>query len=423
MAAPGPDLLDGVVVDRTTKGFAVATEPVRLREVGSRGWTLRDLQPPVLVLRRSALEHNLSLMARFCDERGVAIAPHGKTTMAPQLWRRQLDAGAWGITAATAVQARVMRAAGVRNVLVANELTDAASIRWAAEDLQGEGTELICYVDGLRGVELLERGLREASAPRPLPVLVELGHRDGRTGCRDPAAAAQLARRVAASAELALAGVAGFEGTIAHDRGPASLAGVRAYLGEVRGLAERLLAEGVLAPRPILTAGGSHYFDLVADALGDGWPDGVDPLVLLRSGCYLTHDAGFYERASPFAREEPGRRFRPALEAWGVVLSRPEPGLALLGLGRRDVPFDQDLPRPLSVVRGNGAAEAIDGRVRITALNDQHAFCRLTSEADLEVGDLVRCGISHPCTAFDRSRVIPVLDEDDRVVDAVATFF
>jgi D-serine deaminase-like pyridoxal phosphate-dependent protein len=105
------------------------------------------------------------------------------------------------------------------------------------------------------------------------------------------------------------------------------------------------------------------------------------------------------------------------------VLSRPEPELALLGLGRRDVPYDQGYPRPMAVVRRDGSSEGIDGRVEVTALNDQHAFCRMEAGARLEVGDLVRCGISHPCSAFDRWRVIPVLDDGDRVVDAVATFF
>ena len=126
-----------------------------------------------------------------------------------------------------------------------------------------------------------------------------------------------------------------------------------------------------------MTAGGSHYFDLVADRLAGGWPPDAHPLVLLRSGCYLTHDTGFYEEASPFAREEPARRFTPALEAWGAVLSRPEPGLALLGLGRRDVPYDQGYPRPMLVERRDGSSEAIDGLVEVTALNDQHAFCRV----------------------------------------------
>jgi D-serine deaminase-like pyridoxal phosphate-dependent protein len=408
-------------VDETTKGFPPIRARVPLREIGARGWTLADLQPPIVALRRSALEHNLALMAAYCDRHGVELAPHGKTTMAPQLWDLQLEAGAWGLTAATAVQARAMRAFGVGRILIANEVTDPGSIRWVADDLAGGG-ELLCYVDSLRGVELLERHLRDAGPARPLKVLVELGHRGGRTGCREPEEAVEVGRAVGRSTRLALAGVAGFEGTVAHDRAAGSLDGVRAFLDALRGLTERLLDDGALGPDPVVSAGGSLYFDLVVERLAGGWRDDA-ARVILRSGCYLTHDAGFYDRSSPFAAEPADRRFRSALEAYGAVLSRPEPGLALLGLGRRDVPFDQGYPRPLLVRGPGGSAEPIDGRVEITALNDQHAFCRVGPEVRLEVGDLVLCGISHPCTAFDRWRIIPVLDDDDHVVDAVATFF
>jgi D-serine deaminase-like pyridoxal phosphate-dependent protein len=417
-AAP---VLAEVVVDAATKGFPAVDRPVRLEDVAGRGWTLADLQPPVLTLRASALEHNLGLMARYCRERGVELAPHGKTTMAPQLWRRQLDAGAWGITAATAVQARVMRAAGVPRVLIANELTDPPSIRWAAQTLGDDG-DLLCYVDSARSVALLAEGLREAGNARPLPVLVELGHADGRTGARRPEEAVEVARAAAGSGVLHLAGIGAFEGTIARDRGDEALEAVGAFLDAFRGLGEQLLNDGLLGTGAIASAGGSRYFDVVADRLARPWPAGSHVRVLLRSGCYLTHDHGMYEAASPFGDRPEHQRFRPALEVWGSVLSRPERGLALVGLGRRDVPFDEGWPRVLRVRRTDGAIEPVVG-VEITGLNDQHAFCRVPDDVPLEVGELVGCGISHPCTAFDRWRVIPVLDDDDRVVDAIATWF
>ena len=167
-----------------TKGFPAVDGPVPIADVAGRGWTLRDLPTPVMVLRERALAHNLSLMAEYCRAWGVDIAPHGKTTMAPQLWARQLEAGAWGITAATVDQARVMRAAGVPRVLLANELVDPVSIAWVAQRLADPAFELLCYVDSERTVDILERALRAAGAERPLPVLVELGFEGGRTGCR-----------------------------------------------------------------------------------------------------------------------------------------------------------------------------------------------------------------------------------------------
>jgi D-serine deaminase-like pyridoxal phosphate-dependent protein len=418
-------LLSGVRVDAATRGFPVADGAIPIREIRMQGWTLADLSPPVLTLRQDALDHNLALMAGFCERADVDLAPHGKTSMAPQIWARQLEAGAWGITAATAAQARVMRTAGVRRILIANELVDPWSIGWAAEQLGDPVVELLCYVDSARGVDLLDEGLARSEPPRPLRVLVELGHPGGRTGCRTEDEAMEVAERVRRSGRLELAGVAGFEGTLCHDRSPACVERVRGYLDGMRTLAGRLLDRGAFddAAEVVLTAGGSAFFDLVVERLRAPWPSDVPVRVVLRAGCYVAHDSGMYERLSPFSSEvDPDRRFRPAIEIWGSVLSRPEPDLAILGFGRRDVPFDQDLPAPRAV-RTAGRTVPADGRLVVTALNDQHAFCRVTAALSLEVGDLVASGISHPCTAFDRWRVIPVLDEDDRVVDAVATFF
>ena len=421
MNAEAPGLLRDVRIEGTSKGMPRVSEPVPLLEAGAQGWTLDDLEPPFVVLRRSALEHNVSLMAGYCDDHRVSIAPHGKTTMAPQLWRRQLDAGAWGISAATAAQARVMRAAGVPRILVANPLTDVATIRWAAHDLSEDANELACYVDSERGVELLEAVLREEAPARPLAVLLELGHAGGRTGCRGAEEALAIARRVASSPSLSLVGLAGYEGTIAHDRKPTALEEVRRYLAGLRALGMRLGEHDLLSSGAFVSVGGSVFFDLVVDELGGG-RSGVAMPVVLRAGAYVVHDVGMYERSSPFAHRAVEGRFRNAIEVWGAVLSTPEDGLAILGIGRRDVSFDQGLPRPLAVRRDGGPVEYLDGAVEANGLDDQHLYCRVRS-GTLRVGDLVALGISHPCSMFDRWRLIPVVDDKDGVVEVVATFF
>jgi D-serine deaminase-like pyridoxal phosphate-dependent protein len=422
MNAPTPGLLRDVRIDGTSKGMPPVSDPVPLLEAGTQGWTLDDLEPPFVVIRRSALEHNVSLMAGYCDEHRVSIAPHGKTTMAPQLWRRQLDAGAWGIAAATAAQARVMRASGVRRIIVANPLTDAAAIRWAAHDLRDDANELACYVDSERGIDLLEAVLLEETPARPLPVLLELGHAGGRTGCRGAGEALAVARRVAISPNLLLAGVAGYEGTIGHDREPATLEEVRRYLADLRALGTRLQELDLLSSRSFVSVGGSVFFDLVVDELGGGRPEGAMPVVL-RAGAYVVHDVGMYERSSPFAHRAVEGRFRNAIEVWGAVLSTPEDGLAIIGLGRRDVSFDQGLPRVLAARRVDGGVKRLEGAVEATALDDQHLYCRVRPGGRLHVGELVACGISHPCSMLDRWRFLPVVDDDDAVVEVVATFF
>lgn len=422
MNAPTPGLLRDVRIDGTSKGLPPVSDPVPLLEAGAQGWTLDDLEPPFVVIRRSALEHNVSLMAGYCDEHHVSIAPHGKTTMAPQLWRRQIDAGAWGMSAATAAQARVMRAAGVRRILVANPLADVAAIRWAAHDLSDDANELACYVDSAWGVDLLEAVLLQENPTRPLSVLLELGYAGGRTGCRSAQEALAVARSVAASPNLQLAGVAGYEGTIGHDREPAALDEVRRYLADLAALGTRLRELDLLSPGSFMSAGGSVYFDLVVDELGGGRSESAMPVVL-RAGAYVVHDVGMYERSSPFAHRAVEGRFRNAIEVWGAVLSTPEDGLAIIGLGRRDVSYDRGLPRILAVRRGGGVEEDLDGAVQAVGLDDQHLYCRIRADARLRAGDLVACGISHPCSVLDRWRLLPVLNDEDAVVEVVATFF
>src|SRR3954470_12375624 len=333
------------------------------------GRSLHDVPLPVLVLRESALAHNLATMQAWCDARGLSLAPHGKTTMAPELVRRQLDAGAWGMTAATVPQVAVMRAAGAERVILANELVGAPEIAWF--ERERAGIEAYCLVDSVAGAEGLAAGVRE-----PLRVLIEVGGPRG--GCRSEEAALAVAEAVAAAPSLVLAGVEGFEGTL-------DAAAVDGFLDLLRGVVVALDGRGAFAgvDEIVATAGGSAFFDRVAERLRfEGLSRPVR--VVLRSGCYLTHDDGIYAESSPLAG------LRAALELWARVLSCPEPGLAIAGFGKRDAPYDLGLP----VVRSHAG-------VSVTALNDQHAYL---SDAGgvLAVGDTVVWGISHPCTAFDR---------------------
>ena len=335
---------------------------VALEDVGAQGWTLfEDLTPPVMVLREPALAHNIELMRGYIDANGVAIAPHGKTTMAPAIWRRQLDAGAWGITAATPGQVRVMRDVGVPRILLANELVDDAAIAWVARQLGDPSFRFACWLDSIDGVDLLAARLRDAGAGRPLAVLVELGHAGGRTGARSLVEALEVVGAVADRSELALAGIAGYEGTLADDRSDANVTRVDAFLEELSTLAERAIAfEDVgaagLDDAFVVTAGGSAFFDRVTDVLRGGVAARDDVRVVLRSGCYVTHDHGHYERVSPMPSSRGAGGFLPAIEVWGSVLSTPEPGVAVIGVGKRDVAADIDPP----IARWISAATTVD---------------------------------------------------------------
>ncbi|WP_030155413.1 hypothetical protein [Glycomyces sp. NRRL B-16210] len=358
-----------------------------------------DLETPAVVLDAEALDHNLHAMAAWCAARGLALAPHGKATMAPQLWQRQLDAGAVGVTVANAFQAGVARHFGVPRILIANQVADPASLAriaaWAVS-----GTSIALFADSRAAVEQLA-----AVATAPVDVLVELGADGGRAGARGIAAALEIAEAVEAAPNLHLAGVAGYEGAVTAGTDAAAIDAVDAYLGD---LATLFAALDFATDRPVVSAGGSAYFDRVAAVLGPLAPAAE---IVLRSGSYLVHDHGCYARWTPAARGGDGPELRPALTARSRVLSRPEPGLAILDAGRRDLPFDQDLPIPLG----------LDGAV-CPQISDQHLFLTGAPE-DLAVGDVVRLGLSHPCTSFDKWRLIPVADADGVLVDAVRTFF
>ncbi|MEZ0490995.1 amino acid deaminase [Kineococcus sp. TBRC 1896] len=394
-------------------------------EFTARRPRLAELPTPLLTLDAGALADNVATLARWTGEVGVDLAPHGKTTMAPALWREQLAAGAIGLTVATPWQLSVALREGVDWVQAAYPVLDPAVLRWLSAPRSGR---VLVWADGVDVVEQMAPHVREAA--QPLDVLVELGGAGGRTGARSLDAAADVARAVRATPGLRLAGVAGYEGAFAHDASGESLGTVRSWVADLAALHRRLAGEGVYpADVPgglVVSAGGSAYYDVVVDGLGGLHAPADGVRVVLRSGAYVGHDDGFYREVTPVNRVRSGG-LRSALHGWARVVSRPEPGLALADAGKRDLPFDEGLPVVQAVRRGgDGATEDLAG-CTVSALNDQHAFVRFGDDVDLRVGDVLRLGISHPCTAFDKWGLLPVLDDalapQPVLVDWVRTVF
>jgi D-serine deaminase-like pyridoxal phosphate-dependent protein len=387
---------------------------------------LGDFPTPLLVLHEEAVENNVALMARYCASNGVELAPHAKTSMTPYLIDKQVDRGAWGMTAASMEQVEQLVGIGVRKVILANELVEhrevACLTRLLAED-RGPA-DFLCYVDSVGGVERLERQLagRSSGATR-LGVLVELGYVGGRTGARTAAAALDVARRAARSPSLDLRGFAGFEGLLPRTPGqlPARLP---EFLGELGELVRRGHGAGLFADAPIVSAGGSSYFDAVVKHVGPRAFD-FETTTILRSGCYVTHDHGIYHETSPLdgrAHRSSAPLLVPALELVATVLSRPEDRLAILNFGRRHVPTDDRLPVLLGRLTSTPSTRRVP-RGRLFRVDDQHAYLRLPARSTIAPGDRLRFGISHPCGAFDRWRRIVVVDSSYRVVDVVPTLF
>lgn len=385
-----------------------------------------ELTLPLMVIREPALTGNIATMAAWCRDHEVELAPHGKTTMSPQLTARQLQAGAWGITAATIQQVRAFVELGVRRIIVANQLVDPAGIRWLAQALNADPTlTVIGYVDTIDGVTLLDQGLRAADLARPVPVLVELGLSGHRTGARDTDTALAVARAAAATETLDVIGASCFEGVLGHGREPDDLDRVARFCADVRALGLRMATDGLLAGEltghgtaPVLSAGGSSHFDVVTAALR-----GPEPAtVVIRSGGSVTHDDGLYSVSTPLPSGGSPYALEPALDVWAHVVSRPESERAYVAAGKRDLPYDVALPVVRRAQAPDGTARNVDG-VAVTKLNDQHGFLTVPSDSELAVGDLVCFGIAHPCTAFDKWRLVPIVDTDNRVVDVAHTQF
>lgn len=408
------------VLDGFDRGLPPAAGGLRASDLATQGWQLhRDFTTPIATLRGDHLGHNADVMRAWCAAHDAELWPHAKTTMSPQLITRQTAAAAHGFTAATFAQARLLLDWGVHGVLIANQVVDRHAAAWLATQVAHTDQALLQYVDSLAGADVLQSAAADAATR--FDVLIELGAPHARTGVRSVDEGLALADRLARHPNLRIVGVAGYEGSFGADRSDAALARVDGYLAELAALLDTLAGRGALhTDRPVFSAGGSMYFDrvqLAARTLHTAHR------LVLRSGCYLLHDTGLFEHATPLpdAPDRPG--LRAALSVWGTVHSRPEPTRAYLDIGRRDAGTDQGLPRPLR--RWRRADECLESFTdgTVVQLNDQHLHLELPRDSPVAVGDRIEFGISHPCTTVDKWRVIPVVDADGAVVDAVTTRF
>ncbi|CAM4216322.1 amino acid deaminase [Bordetella muralis] len=415
-----------VSLDNDGKGLGAFSPDWPANRVKALDWNLlrEDVSLPVAVLYEARMQHNLAWMQRFMKAYQVKLAPHGKTTMSPVLFHRQLNEGAWGITLATAPQVRAAYHHGVRRVLMANQLIGRANMAIVAELLRDPTFTYYCLLDSPANAAQLgsyfaEQGLR-------LPVLIELGVQGGRTGVRNEeqlqALLSELARWPQA---LALAGIEVYEGVLTDEDA------IRAFLRRAVDTLRTLATHAHLRQDgpAILTGAGSAWFDVVADEF-TGLDIGVPLDIVLRPGCYLSHDVGIYRNAAeriaahnPVARRlEPG--LLPALQVWAYVQSIPEPGRAIVAMGKRDAAFDAGLPTPAMHYRpGTAVPLPAPGHWRLRAMMDQHAFLDINADDDLQVGDMIAFDISHPCLTFDKWRQILLIDEQYQITGVAPTYF
>ena len=413
------------LIGSLNKGVGALAQAATEEEIAELRWNLlkEDISLPAAILYRDRIEHNLRWMQRFIDGYGVRLAPHGKTTMAPKLFDMQLEGGAWGMTLATAPQVRVAYEHGIRRVLMANQLVGKQNMRIVAEAVANPEFEFYCLVDSAANVDrlgeyFLERGLR-------LKVLLELGVKGGRCGVRDEEQLGRVMQAVHHWRDaIDLCGVELYEGVLKDEDS------IRAFLRAACHTTNWMVQEGLVKRKPALISGaGSAWYDVVAEEFAAaGFGDAVE--IVLRPGCYLTHDVGNYEvqqqrilKSNPIAREMRSGLV-PALHIWAYVQSVPEPELAVVGMGKRDVAFDSGLPRAAMRYRpGSAGPSAAPAHWETTKLMDQHGYMRVAASDDVRVGDMIAFNISHPCLTFDKWRALAIVDEKYDVVGVVKTYF
>jgi D-serine dehydratase len=426
-------------VDRTlfnglTKGLPLSLEPIRLDEIAGKAWNLlkEDLPLPAAVLRKSALKQNSLVMQEFLSRTSTMLCPHGKTTMSPQLFRQQMQDGAWGITVATPQQILVARRFCFDRILLANQLLGRNAIQFVLGEIQRDPRfDFYCLVDSLESVELLLEETLRNPIGRPLQVLVEVGFPGQRCGARRIDDILRIAQSVKNSEPaLALRGVEGFEGLFQFQQQQEQNC-VTVFLELIGSALTQIERQGLFAPGDILlTAGGSAYFDLVADVFTSALIPNATRIIL-RSGCYLIHDSGLYAKLQEHRRHRQrgfadwSRSAEHALEIWAYVQSVPESQLAIATAGKRDCGHDSGMPVPIKWFspRVHTRPMPLDANYSVTNLSDHHAHIRLPYNHDFKVGDLVCLGVSHPCTTLDKWKVIYEVDDFYNITSAFETYF
>jgi D-serine dehydratase len=407
------------------KGLGFVENAADPEHIAQLNWNLlrEDLSLPAAVLCQDRLRHNLNWMRDFTAAYGLRLAPHGKTTMAPRLFQMQLEAGAWGISLATAHQTAVAWAHGVRRVLMANQLIGKENMAMVGRLLEDPGFDFYCLVDSAAQVDLL--GAFYTAHGQQLQVLLELGVTGGRAGVRNDEQLRSVLESLIRNREtIVLCGVELYEGVLDHETA------IREFLLHAVNITRRLKGENRFQRTPaILSGAGSLWYDVVAEEFSRAGLGGEIEMIL-RPGCYLTHDVGAYRQAqarilenNPVARKM-HEGLQPALQVWAYVQSVPEPGRAIVALGKRDAAFDSGLPVPALHFRPGGTSpQKAPSHWMLTKMMDQHAYLQVAAQDDLRVGDMIGFDICHPCLTFDKWRTLSVLDSQYRVVDIVQTYF
>ena len=329
------------------------------------GSSKTSLDTPALLLDLDAVEANIATMANWFRDKPCRLRPHAKTHKLPLIAKKQIEAGAIGITCAKLSEAEAFFRHGIRNILLANEVAGAAKIA-RLMDVAWLGNLIVC-VDNAKNVAEIAKAARKHGLVISMLVEVDVGL--GRCGVAPGAPALALARWIREHANLKFKGLMGYEGgCFIKDDAQKKIRAHSAY----RALVEtRTLLEKAGLAVDVVTAGGSNTYALA----------GVVPGITdLQVGSYVTMDT--YNR-------EYGLKFAQAVTVLATVISRPAPDRAITDAGLKAISTDHGLP---AVLRKG---------VTVTRLDEEHGRLALVGPARrLKIGDKVELAPSHGCTTI-----------------------
>ncbi len=401
------------------------------QQLGIHGWDLlaEEVSFPIAVLNENDIAKNAKWMQRFSEQANVLLAPHGKTSMAPELFKLQLDSGCWGMSLATIPQVVNAYHQGIKRVILANQLIGKFHGQQVLELLADKNFEFYCFVDSMENAHWL--GEFFANTNTKLNILLEIGVQGGRCGWRDLTNIEHLVAAINRYPHLNIAGISFYEGVIHGDNAETKIV---EFIDEIKQLFVHLKGTNAFhQDEVIITGAGSAWYDVVAKQLTSDTKN-LNFTPIIRPGCYLIHDTGIYQDAqntvvqrSQLAcdiSDEMGSGLTSSLTVWAYVYSIPEPGLAIIGLGKRDAAFDAGLPTPeLHYRPGNKTPQKSNANWQVTKIMDQHCMMTIDASDDIKPGDIISFSTSHPCLTLDKWRKISIINDDYKVIKQIATYF
>jgi len=330
------------------------------------GTPVHEIDTPALLIDLDAFQANASQMAQYFATRTTSLRPHAKTHKCPRIALTQLELGACGITCAKLGEAEVMADAGVRDILVANQIVGRKIDRLT--ELAAR-CDLMVAVDSAANVTELSQGCQEKGVSLRVLVEVDIGMK--RCGVQPGEPTRVLAQKVADAPGLHFAGLQAYEGHLVLQEREKRESGVRTAAELLLQSCELLARDGI--PVSLVSGGGTGTYDLSGN---------TPPWNEIQAGSYILMDAT-YVKVRP--------EFRPALSVLASVISRPVPERIVTDAGMKVMTHEFGLPQPINV----------DG-LTLTGLSEEHGklIAENPAQLTLQPGDKIRFLPTHGCTTI-----------------------